>query len=230
MNILCKTCKVSLPSDNFWKAKNKLGFESRCKQCRQSAGYEKRRERRIKAGLVVKFPTLAARQLMTEGKKYCPGCKEIYDHSAFSTMNVGCGLSSHCLSCMRELGRRRRDRPDGKSKQIQIYKQQRPNYIRRRLMKDYGMTPEDYYSKIEQQGGGCAICGRTAEVNKKMLAVDHNHTTGKNRGILCQSCNICIGFIEKNNMNLNKISDYLTKHSSLTVDKNVVSFSQLNNN
>lgn len=231
MNISCKTCKETLDSTKFEvRPKNSSGYDYTCKKCRQSQGYERRRAKRIKDGLTVRFPTLAARQLMAEGKKYCPGCKEIYDHSSFSTMKVGCGLSSHCLSCMRELGRRRSDRPGGKEKRVERYKEQKPDYHRRRLKNKYGMTVEEYYSLLKEQGGGCAICGRTPEVNKKMLAVDHNHTTGKNRGILCSSCNLCIGFVEKNNMDLGKISDYLTKHSGLTADKNVLSFSQLNNN
>ena len=57
------------------------------------------------------------------------------------------------------------------------------------------------------------ICGKTPEENGKMLAVDHNHITGKNRALLCSSCNICIGFIEKNGLDINIISKYISKYN-----------------
>jgi hypothetical protein len=59
--------------------------------------------------------------------------------------------------------------------------------------KRYGITPEQYLEMYTKQNGCCAICGKHQTELKKTLGVDHNHTTGKNRGLLCFNCNITIG-------------------------------------
>lgn len=55
----------------------------------------------------------------------------------------------------------------------------------------FGLTPEDYQEMLAQQNNVCAICGRRDR--NKSLAVDHNHTTGKVRGLLCGRCNTGLG-------------------------------------
>ena len=60
------------------------------------------------------------------------------------------------------------------------------------LKRTYGLCLEDYERILHEQGGGCAICGKTAEQDNRHLAVDHVHTgedAGAVRGILCWSCN-----------------------------------------
>lgn len=61
----------------------------------------------------------------------------------------------------------------------------RDKYLRR----VYGITEEQYKEILEKQGGGCAICGKTPEQEKKNLAVEHNHRTGEIFGIACSYCN-----------------------------------------
>lgn len=51
----------------------------------------------------------------------------------------------------------------------------------------YGITPEAYQMLLDWQGGVCAICERPSKVRR--LAVDHDHATGKVRGLLCRHCN-----------------------------------------
>ena len=53
----------------------------------------------------------------------------------------------------------------------------------------YNITPEQYYSTLEEQKNKCAICGKNQEDEKKRFAVDHNHKTGFIRGLLCTYCN-----------------------------------------
>jgi hypothetical protein len=215
MTIICKTCKHPLPETDFWKQpQNKSGYESSCKKCRMGRKYERRRERRLEQGLTVKFPTLANRQLMEEGKKYCPGCKQILDLTEFSTMNVRNGIASHCKECVRLFGKNYNKTPKGKQKRKETYRKNRERWINNKLKKRFGITYDQYKIILLSQGNKCAICGRTPEENKKMLAVDHNHTTGKNRGLLCSSCNICIGFIEKNNLSTDSLCQYLAKHNA----------------
>lgn len=70
--------------------------------------------------------------------------------------------------------------------------------LRRRALKKYGLTCEDYALILRRQNGVCAICKKNETVkdssgNMRRLDVDHNHITGKNRGLLCQSCNTALG-------------------------------------
>lgn len=53
--------------------------------------------------------------------------------------------------------------------------------------KKLGVTDEGYEALLEAQGGGCAICGNTPKTRR--LSVDHNHRTGRVRGLLCYRCN-----------------------------------------
>jgi hypothetical protein len=59
------------------------------------------------------------------------------------------------------------------------------------LRDKYGITPEDYDRLLEDQGGGCAICGKPPD--GMALHVDHCHETGRVRGLLCFSCNAGLG-------------------------------------
>lgn len=82
----------------------------------------------------------------------------------------------------------------------------------RNLRVKFGITPEEYYALLEEQNGVCAIC---LGVNKdgKRLSVDHNHDTGKVRGLLCQRCNLCIGQFEENQETLLRAVDYLLRYN-----------------
>jgi hypothetical protein len=70
----------------------------------------------------------------------------------------------------------------------------RTEISRRSRLKRYGLTLEQYDELLEKQQRCCAICGESHDVAKgKILAVDHDHTTGKVRGLLCHNCNTIIG-------------------------------------
>ena len=55
------------------------------------------------------------------------------------------------------------------------------------LVRRYGITSADYEKILKSQGGRCAICGRLPRTRR--LNVDHDHKTGKVRGLLCYTCN-----------------------------------------
>jgi hypothetical protein len=69
--------------------------------------------------------------------------------------------------------------------------------IKCRLKKHYGITIDIYNQMFEDQKGYCAMCGTHQSEFKRKLSVDHNHTTGKIRGLLCTGCNISLGVYEK---------------------------------
>jgi len=79
---------------------------------------------------------------------------------------------------------------------------------KRNLRRRYQMTPEEYYILFEKQHGACWLCGYKPDSSHRGLHVDHNHKTGKVRGLLCRACNKdVIGAVEK--IGLQKIIDYL---------------------
>ena len=53
----------------------------------------------------------------------------------------------------------------------------------------YGITSDNYNQLFQQQKGHCAICGKHQSKLKRRLDIDHNHKTGKVRGLLCNYCN-----------------------------------------
>lgn len=60
----------------------------------------------------------------------------------------------------------------------------------------YGLKPGEYDRMLEQQGGGCAICKNPC-ARERRLSVDHCHSTGRVRGLLCQNCNAAIGMLKE---------------------------------
>ncbi len=61
----------------------------------------------------------------------------------------------------------------------------------------YRLVSADYYALFELQRGRCAICGVHQDEMGERLAVDHDHATGKVRGLLCRPCNKSLGAHEK---------------------------------
>jgi hypothetical protein len=74
----------------------------------------------------------------------------------------------------------------------------------------YGMTVEDYDAALAAQGGCCALCGKPP---KKRFVVDHDHMTEQFRALLCDRCNLFVGFLEAQGL-LQKGLAYIVKHKS----------------
>lgn len=92
------------------------------------------------------------------------------------------------------------------------------NYIKdknTKLKKAYGITLEEYEELLSKQNGKCAICSvdnNSKYCNKpRAFAVDHCHTTGKIRGLLCSDCNTGIGLFKDNTNLLHFAIKYLNK-------------------
>lgn len=83
----------------------------------------------------------------------------------------------------------------------------------RYLMRNYGIKLSDYERMLESQKNLCAICGgtgfRMAEHHKLYLVVDHCHTTGKVRGLLCHNCNRALGLLKDSKETLGNAIQYL---------------------
>ena len=103
--------------------------------------------------------------------------------------------SYKCKSCTKEARRKNHDPLKKK------------DYDLKRL---YGISLEEYTNILEEQEGGCAICGKT--VLEDTLCVDHDHDTGTVRGLLCHGCNRGIGLLQDSSDNLMAAAEYLKNY------------------
>ena len=85
---------------------------------------------------------------------------------------------------------------------------------RRRNYKRFNLTIEKYQALFESQKGLCAICSVYHKDYGKRLSIDHNHKTGKIRGVLCHSCNTSLGGFKDSVEILNKAIEYLEAYTA----------------
>lgn len=113
----------------------------------------------------------------------------------------------------------------GKCKKCYVKKQQenydpikqRDENLKQRYGKHFGLV--EYNNLLEQQGHKCAICGSLDPKGRKsgrgggvdVFYVDHCHTTGKVRGLLCNICNRSMGYLGDNISTLQNMIEYLQK-------------------
>ena len=87
-----------------------------------------------------------------------------------------------------------------------------------RFKQNFGISLDDYNLMIEAQDGRCAICGNPENTidkrtgNTRNLSVDHDHSTGLVRGLICRTCNVGIGFFKDNPSLLRACADYIERH------------------
>lgn len=117
------------------------------------------------------------------------------------------GLSPRCKSCQRaaDLAYQTTDK----------YRRK----VRRTLWRRQGIdiTCERYEEMLAAQGGACSICERTENQFGKGMCVDHDHTTGLVRGILCTDCNMGIGNLKDDIALLRRAVAYLEGSMERTV-------------
>jgi hypothetical protein len=81
-----------------------------------------------------------------------------------------------------------------------------------KLRRKYGIGSAEFDQLLSEQNGGCAIChAEVADSRAHQLHVDHCHTTGRVRGILCGPCNRGIGMFRDDPALLIKAAEYLTE-------------------
>lgn len=90
----------------------------------------------------------------------------------------------------------------------------------RKLRLRYSTTPAIIHSIYKQQSGRCAICDTEGDIyelgfqTRIPLCIDHSHTSGEVRGLLCGHCNKGIGLLKDNRNILKQAIKYLTKHTT----------------
>ena len=105
------------------------------------------------------------------------------------------------MNSMRSLARYYSD-PEYKAKMIE----RQPHAQR---MHHFGISMEKYIELLEGQGSRCAICGRHQEELDRKMAIDHSHSNGHIRGLLCLQCNAGLGQFRDSIDLLKKAQEYL---------------------
>ena len=85
---------------------------------------------------------------------------------------------------------------------------------RRRRLRKYGITEEEFSSMWEKQNYRCAICKIETPSSGRNWHIDHSHATGKVRAILCHHCNILLGNAKDSILILESAIQYLKEHSN----------------
>lgn len=150
--------------------------------------------------------------------KTCSTCKTDKPLNEFhNSLKLAKGLSVRCKVCANKATRLSYNENNSwnliKSRE---YRANNPDAGRNAKFKyKYGISLNDYNEILERQGFTCAIC-QVLYSPKYKLDVDHNHVTGKVRGLLCRSCNLAIGQLKDSPIILSRAAAYLqTEESTL---------------
>ena len=113
-------------------------------------------------------------------------------------------------------------RREASRKSTKKYLEKNPDYLKKyyqdnkerwqeTALSQYGITVEQYKDMLEEQSGVCAVCSNTCS-SKKSLAVDHNHETGRVRGLLCLRCNTALGLLKDDPATIENLLRYANRH------------------
>lgn len=124
------------------------------------------------------------------------------------------GLQSSCRDCSRLAGRTwNLNHPGENQKRGEQWRHENP--VRRKvaqwLSNGIKLSEEEYLRRLCEQHNSCALCGVPRSFLKVDLAPDHNHKTGKIRGLLCQKCNRGLGHFYDDVTMLQKAIVYLER-------------------
>lgn len=132
--------------------------------------------------------------------KTCMKCKVLKPNLAFQKhTHTKDRLRHECRDCT------------SKYQKVQRVRYRGATSRRYNLKKLFGITTEQYDKMLHEQGGKCAICrtDQSGTERSTYLCVDHDHETGKVRGLLCVTCNMGLGMFKDNVGLMAKAIDYL---------------------
>ena len=130
--------------------------------------------------------------------KTCRCCKGLFPLEYFhNNKEMRDGKSSYCKPCVG-------------IKALAWKKSNADKALDGDLKRKYGISLKEHKDLYESQNGTCAICFVPEEhASRGKLFIDHCHTTGKVRGLLCHSCNSMLGYAQDSETNLNRGIKYL---------------------
>lgn len=139
--------------------------------------------------------------------KKCTRCDRVLPLDSFGFRSRASGKrAGRCLECAAEVQRIYRANYPEKQRELRVSRHATAYHRNWHLQRVYGMSSADYEALYRRQAGRCAVCGCAVEDGK--LHVDHDHTTGRVRGLLCQKCNRGIGLFNDSPQRLRAAAEY----------------------
>lgn len=127
--------------------------------------------------------------------KICSKCEQSLSLDCFhKSKSSKDGLQYRCKQCAKQMNAQIKDHTLDLS-----------------LQRKYGIDFSEYSQMLDDQSGVCAICSEACVTNKR-LSVDHCHTSGKVRGLLCNRCNRAIGLFGDSSRLLKIAANYLERN------------------
>lgn len=183
----CSKCKVVKPLSEFPRPTEENGMGTRCRKCRR-------------VEITQKWQASRPGYTSSSGRQYREKNKDKINaqRKAFHVANPGYS---------REQSRR----------YALAHPERQAMHLRGWWLKKYGLSIAQYEVMLSAQNGGCAICGSLSpgRTGTKNFCVDHDHTNGKTRGLLCHPCNQMLGLAEDSAKRLLASVDYLVYHGSV---------------
>ena len=143
----------------------------------------------------------------------CTKCEIEKEESEFrSRTSSKRGYQYWCKQCENEANKARyTPKPKKEKESKEINKEEVAAKAKERMLKSrYGITFEEYEAMYNAQNKCCAICSKELPLGgTKGLYVDHNHTTGVVRGLLCSGCNSAIGKLKEDRDIFERAMKYL---------------------
>lgn len=163
----CPDCGEMKPLDDFpVAARGRFGRQTYCRPCMNKRSLESLYRKRAREGRPIR-----PRRIVETGHRWCPDCETVQPLSSFpKNRRDASGFGRYCKPCHNTRTRETRDR---------LYGGSREYHLRRR----YGIGQADVDRMLAAQGGLCAMCGKADPEH-----VDHDHETGRVRGLLCFNC------------------------------------------
>lgn len=199
-NRKCPRCRIEKGADSFgYSARD--GLQSYCSECNSEQALERyyrdnpnrRRDRRID---------------FLAKTRQCTKCDQWKPWGDFATNGGKPYPHSRCHSCAIEMHRvKRRKNPT-----LYALNQRRAD-----LKTKYNLTLEQYEEMLQSQGLACKICKSKRSGRKSgVFLVDHNHTNGKVRGLLCARCNVGLGTFDEDTARFRLAACYIEKDGNIS--------------
>jgi hypothetical protein len=177
----CSKCKENLPKESFYKNSRatKSNYQACCKKCNDKL-YRK----------YIKKDKLNP-MFNDKGLKECTKCKKYLSKEKYNKRKKRkSGYELVCRECKSDVNR---------------------NYL---LKNTFNVTLEEYNRMLKLQNNVCGICEKSETTKNKnnviySLSIDHCHTTGQIRGLLCRKCNSGLGMFKDSEILLLKAIKYL---------------------
>jgi hypothetical protein len=157
-------------------------------------------------------------------ERHCNGCDTTKSIEEFAKdRNDKSGYTYRCKVCRNKKQKEWVTRNPEKVKELNLkHRETRKEYYstperkfkyrKKYIEKTFGIPYEEYERLFDLQSGVCAICSQPERSSKNSyLSVDHCHTTGVIRGLLCNSCNRALGYFYDSTSNLINAVNYLNK-------------------